>query len=962
MLPVVYYFLQVILCSGIMMGYYWLVLRNKRFHQYNRFYLLVVALLSWIVPLVKIQWGHSMAETDPQMIQFLSIVADNNTQIESSFIHKGFIVDWSILAMVVYAGISLLMLAGMIRALYRIYQLLAVHSCRSMGDIYLILTQAKGTPFSFFRYIFWNEQIDIRSEAGKQIMEHELTHVRQKHSFDKIYIQLVLIVGWLNPFFWLMKREMEMIHEFMADHKAVEKGDAATLAQMILAAAYPKQQFAMTNPFFFSPIKRRLLMLTNTRNPRFSYFRRLVVLPLLAVVVVLFAFRKKEERTNTSISVGSVVQNVVSDVIRVGTGNNQQTATFDEAILDKDFTVVIDASHGGKDKGAMAEDGTSEASLTLLVAKKIRELNQNPHIQIVLRRTTDVFEDAPTVVHSINKIAPDLMLSLHVNSPKGAWTGKGVSPSGIEIYIPNASKAADYKGSVALANYLNHSLTGLQEKMLGIKSRTAGIWMLDQVSCPAVLLETGFMTNTADLKKLKDPAYQTRLANSILQGINDFLSKPVQTGLNLAKIGVDTIIIKQDGSKNLVRLNDTPQKNDINKALIILDGNVITQEIMNLIDPDKIASVDVLKGESAVALYGDKAGNGVVVINTKKQEDFKPRFPKSIQFTRHPSANSRGTQEYIDSVLQLTHHEPDLSFRNPDGTAPLIMVDGKKSDLKAINPNTITSVNVLKGAYATRQYGEEGRSGVVEITTVNSEKIFTATDVPPSFPGGKNTWEKYLQRNLKPDMIRNAGGPPGTYVVVVSFIVDENGKVSNVVADNDPGYGTRAESERVIRTGPDWIPAKQNGINVSCRYKQKITWWVSEKKEAAGHVSTRPDLYPVSGKQVNNTGMQTEAMLRFQEKLAKAMEGNTKTFFNIDGQSCVVTGKGNSASFVGNTDWIIVNGKKITTGELNRKYTRNEFIMVAANDTRETLSKYGHGLLLVSDKYLSKTEVRALLN
>ena len=87
-----------------------------------------------------------------------------------------------------------------------------------------------------------------------------------------------------------------MIHEFIADKKSVENGDAASLAQMLLTTAYPGQQFPLTNPFFFSPIKRRLKMLTTNQNPTFNYVRRLIALPLLAVVVLLFAFRAKEEK------------------------------------------------------------------------------------------------------------------------------------------------------------------------------------------------------------------------------------------------------------------------------------------------------------------------------------------------------------------------------------------------------------------------------------------------------------------------------------------------------------------------------------------------------------------------------------------------------------------------------------------------------------------------------------------
>ncbi len=315
MLTIAYYFLQVILCSCLLMGYYLLVLRNKRFHQYNRFYLLTVAVVSWIVPLIKISWTHSVVKQDPRVLQLLSAVADSNTLLENRIITRQEF-HWSAytIATGIYFLVAGILLMSMFLAFYRIYRLLRQNSCKNIEDVYLILTKANGTPFSFFRYIFWNEEIDLRSESGKQILQHEITHVRQKHSIDKIFIQVMLIPGWFNPFFWLLKREMEMIHEFMADKKAVNNGDTASLAQMLLTAAYPQQKFAMTNPFFFSPIRRRLAMLTNNTNPRFSYMRRAIVLPLLAIVVILFSFRSKEKREHLTLSVASVMENVISVV------------------------------------------------------------------------------------------------------------------------------------------------------------------------------------------------------------------------------------------------------------------------------------------------------------------------------------------------------------------------------------------------------------------------------------------------------------------------------------------------------------------------------------------------------------------------------------------------------------------------------------------------------------------------
>ncbi|MFW2477134.1 MAG: hypothetical protein ACN4EP_09465, partial [Sediminibacterium sp.] len=151
MLSAAYYFLQVILCSAIMMGYYWIALRNKKFHQYNRFYLLTVAVFSWMVPLVKIQWVTESA-SQQQVFRFLSVVADNNSEIEAAIGTKGY--HWSLegIVEIVYLTISVLLLSFMVKAVYRIYQLLKTHSCKQVGDVFLIITQVKGTPFSFFRY------------------------------------------------------------------------------------------------------------------------------------------------------------------------------------------------------------------------------------------------------------------------------------------------------------------------------------------------------------------------------------------------------------------------------------------------------------------------------------------------------------------------------------------------------------------------------------------------------------------------------------------------------------------------------------------------------------------------------------------------------------------------------------------------------------------------------------------
>ncbi|MDP1811682.1 MAG: M56 family metallopeptidase [Sediminibacterium sp.] len=684
MLTTAYYFLQVILCSGLMMGYYWLVLRNKRFHQYNRFYLLAIALLSWVVPLVKIKWGRQMMSSDPRMMRFLSVVADNNSQIEENLTRKGFQWSWDAAAGFMYVTIAGILLLGMLRAFFRLYQLLKTNSCKSVGEVYLIITRAKGTPFSFFRYIFWNEEIDIRSEAGKQILQHELTHVRQKHSFDKIFIQVVLIAGWFNPFFWLIRKEMDMIHEFIADRKAVNEGDTASLAQMLLTAAYPQQQFALSNPFFFSPIKRRLKMLTNHTNPRFSYIRRLIVLPLLAIVVVLFAFRNKEINTTGTVSVSSVVEHVV------------------------------------------------EQSKNLLI---------------------------------------------------------------------------DYDKDTSI---------------------------------------------TADK--------------------------------NSTTIKADTLKIIEKGEQNiLTNVTISPTNTLFDKSLMIVDGKKVASNTLELLDPNQIATVDVLKGESAVALYGEEGKNGVVVIRTKiknsfpasikisrKQpgqvdtnhiitvasiigygakdiagkKDFLKRNPsvKEVYWWAHTSLKMQvelknGSEETYDLSKPASKKKAEVKYgklpvappppplaKNPD----IVIEDIKSEKLNETELTVISNANT-NIAVALSKQNVDSKTKIDTIDKKESyEKVFTITQTSPEFPGGIPAWTKYLERNLNKDIVKNNGGPPGKYTVVVSFVISKTGTISEVTAENDPGYGTKDEAIRLIIKGPKWKPALQNGKAVVYKHRQSITFFVPE--------------------------------------------------------------------------------------------------------------------------------------
>lgn len=126
----------------------------------------------------------------------------------------------------------------------------------------------------------------------------------------------------------------------------------------------------------------------------------------------------------------------------------------------------------------------------------------------------------------------------------------------------------------------------------------------------------------------------------------------------------------------------------------------------------------------------------------------------------------------------------------------------------------------------------EKGTGIVEAPQAKEEdydQVFTSVQIPAEFPGGFDAWNRYLERNLNRDLPIENGAPPGKYVVIVSFIVDKQGNISQVKAENDPGYGTAEEAVRIIAKGPNWKPAIQNGRNVIFRNKQNIIFMVVQE-------------------------------------------------------------------------------------------------------------------------------------
>jgi len=287
------YILQVSCASAIFYGYYLFTLRNRKFHQYNRFYLLLAVLASLLVPFLDIPVYFTQHANDEGLLQTISsfqLLGDQGGKAMNE--HDASIFTPVNLFYMLYFVLAVIFLARMIFSLASIRHMIRIYPKEKLGDVHIVNTTEPGTPFSFFNWLFWNDGIDANSTNGRQVFSHELFHIKQRHSVDLIVMEIVTIVLWINPFFHLIKKEIKAIHEFLADRHAMEGEEKWSYAELLLMQALGTRH-SIVNPFFHNQIKRRIAMITNPKKTSHRYLRQLLVLPLLACVVAIFAFSFK---------------------------------------------------------------------------------------------------------------------------------------------------------------------------------------------------------------------------------------------------------------------------------------------------------------------------------------------------------------------------------------------------------------------------------------------------------------------------------------------------------------------------------------------------------------------------------------------------------------------------------------------------------------------------------------------
>ena len=281
------YIIKAFIASGIMTCYYWFFLRNTKLHTFNRFYLLLTLIVSIVIPFVSIELpANTVLYNDTVLNNLLTASGANST--------SGGITATGILLGLALTVSSILLITLLLKVLW-IYRIKRSHTTVKMNGYNFIETQLQQAPFTFLNNLFWKKGLPAGNNETEKILQHELTHIRQKHTYDKLCSQLIACIFWMNPFYWIIKKELAVIHEFIADSNTIENGDVATFAHMLLQSHNEGRYLDPSNSFFQSPIKRRIAMLTKLENQSYSFLRRTMVLPVIVCTLLGIACSKQDK-------------------------------------------------------------------------------------------------------------------------------------------------------------------------------------------------------------------------------------------------------------------------------------------------------------------------------------------------------------------------------------------------------------------------------------------------------------------------------------------------------------------------------------------------------------------------------------------------------------------------------------------------------------------------------------------
>jgi hypothetical protein len=262
-------------------AFYWLVLRRETFFVLNRAYLLGAAGLSLALPLLRVP--------SPFLPAVIYTARPAAALVPGSVpASPPGVGPIEVLAAVYLAGAAFFLLLFFVR-LGRLALLVRRCGCVRHHGLKVVLCGHAGESFSFFNIVFLNKA-NVPERDMDRVLAHELAHVRQYHSADIVFTELLTVIQWFNPFVWPYKSSLRETHEYLADRAVIAQGCGLARYQLLIVEQHVGGRLLeLASSFRTSQIKRRIDMLSRQQTKGLSRWKPLLILPLAAVLVLAFA-------------------------------------------------------------------------------------------------------------------------------------------------------------------------------------------------------------------------------------------------------------------------------------------------------------------------------------------------------------------------------------------------------------------------------------------------------------------------------------------------------------------------------------------------------------------------------------------------------------------------------------------------------------------------------------------------
>lgn len=557
--------------------FYQILLQNETFFKSIRHFFLIGLIISLLIPLIEIPIYVKAVASEINSFQLMEVTTNNPEEISSyNWIH---ITNYIYIIGVIFFSFKFLI------QLSSLVLLISKHKLKKQGDYYFVETCKNTSPFSFFNIIIYNKT-QFNTNELQVIINHEKAHAIQWHTIDTILTHLLAIILWFNPFVWLYKKAVLQNLEFLADKYALKLTNNKKQYQLILLKT-GNAGFctAITNNFYNSLIKKRILMLQKNQSQNKKYWKFALLIPVLTAFIAAFSTKTiaQEKKLNE-------IENIDKLKVELQIDKNTTNSTLKEeaAFFKKQFNAEISFK------------GIKRNSKNEIIAIKITSKYKSNSTVFV--RKSD--EPILPIIVSYNSEIDKINIGDAIEKEKLHFVSKNKlnfkeKPDKEETYTFTTSKD---KNMMWVSKKDKDTIKMSGNKIIWHKNDDNHI-EVEVIETDTTKKKHNVKVSTATF--ISDDGEKTEL---ILD--EDNASENIYIIKTDGEKGKKHKVVKTQSTFVLDTDNETP--------LYILNEKEITAKEMESINPDTIQSINVLKGESATSKYGEKGKNGVVIITTKK--------------------------------------------------------------------------------------------------------------------------------------------------------------------------------------------------------------------------------------------------------------------------------------------------------------------------------------------------------